>query len=178
MMAENLADPYDAVLADLNAKRAQIEQAIAVLTALREGRTPSPQGATKSEIPLEGQSFEAAGQFLGMSIVDATKKLLAARKRAMGNADILADLKVGGLVLTSNDPLNVVSSVLMRRFKNEGDIVRVERGIWGLKEWYPGRNFKPTIKATTVSSSDESDPPPYTVQINDLGGAIGDEDDL
>jgi hypothetical protein len=23
-----------------------------------------------------------------------------------------------------------------------GEIVRVERGLWGLKEWYPGRSFK------------------------------------
>lgn len=23
-----------------------------------------------------------------------------------------------------------------------GDIVRVGRGTWGLKEWYPGRSFK------------------------------------
>jgi len=30
-----------------------------------------------------------------------------------------------------------------RRFEKVGDIVRVGRGIWGLKEWYPNRSFKP-----------------------------------
>lgn len=47
-----------------------------------------------------------------------------------------------GMVLTSADPLNTVGAVLTRRFKETGDIVRVERGTWGLKEWYPGRNWK------------------------------------
>ena len=32
-------------------------------------------------------------------------------------------------------------SVLTRRYNETGDIVRVGRGVWGLKEWYPGRNF-------------------------------------
>ncbi len=33
-------------------------------------------------------------------------------------------------------------SCLTRRFAEVGDIVRVDRGTWGLKEWYPGRSFK------------------------------------
>ena len=161
-------DPYEAVLADLRAKRDQIDQTIELLTALREGRTPAPQ-APATEQPVETVSADTTGMFLGMSIVDATKKLLALRKRAMGNADILTDLRAGGLVLTSNDPLNVVSSVLMRRFKAEGDIVRVDRGVWGLKEWYPGRNFKVVGKNVTIVTAESGVSPPSEAGTEQAG---------
>jgi hypothetical protein len=46
--------------------------------------------------------------------------------------------------MNSADPINTVGSVLTRRFKDVGDIVRVDRGIWGLKEWYPNRTFRAT----------------------------------
>lgn len=133
-------DPYDAVLADLRAKRDAIDSAIGTLENLRSGRlgvAPAPAVAVVAD-----EVTDDAGMFLGMSIVDAAKKLLGLRKRTMGNAEILKELQAGGLVLTGADPLNVVGSVLMRRFNNVGDIVRVRRGVWGLKEWYPGRTFK------------------------------------
>jgi hypothetical protein len=37
-------------------------------------------------------------------------------------------------------------SVLTRRFEKVGDVVRVSRGMWGLKEWYPNRSFKTNAK--------------------------------
>jgi hypothetical protein len=36
--------------------------------------------------------------FLGMSIPEAVKKLLASRKRTMNNVEIARELKAGGLV--------------------------------------------------------------------------------
>ena len=60
----------------------------------------------------------------------------------MGTADILAGITSGGLALNSADPINTISAVLGRRFEKVGDIVRVSRGMWGLKEWYPNRSFK------------------------------------
>ena len=48
--------------------------------------------------------------------------------------------------MNSKDPVNTVGSVLTRRFGEVGDVVKVGRGIWGLKEWYPGRSFKPSDK--------------------------------
>ena len=47
-----------------------------------------------------------------------------------------------GLVLNSADPVNIVGAVLSRRANDVGDTVKVGRGTWGLKEWYPGRSFK------------------------------------
>lgn len=146
-------DPYAAVLKDLKAKRAQIDQAIQVIEGLRGGisipgiSSPSQRGP--------GDEVDGPGAFLGMTIVDATKKLLRARKRKMNNAEIVAALKAGGMAMESADPINTVGSVLTRRFNKEGDIVRVDRGTWGLIEWYPGRNFK---KKGAQASKDDNEP--------------------
>lgn len=140
------ADPYLAVLADLRAKRLQIDQSIALLEGMRAFAPLQPGGAfsplgTSFDTPSE--IIETAGMYLGMSIVDATKKLLAIRKKTLGNVEIARQIQAGGLVLTGADPANAVGSVLTRRFNQIGDVVKVGRGIWGLKEWYPGRTFKP-----------------------------------
>lgn len=140
------SNPYAAVLADLRAKRDKIDNTIRVLEELSGlALVDSATGGVKfvPTSPPE-QAENVAGMFLGMSIVDAAKKLLGLRKRAMTNSEILAELKAGGVVLTGADPLNVVGSVLTRRFNQVGDVVRVARGTWGLKEWYPNRSFKPT----------------------------------
>jgi len=146
-------DPYDVVLADLRAQRDRIDTAIAALSALRGSSGTSPKPTTSSVEPAEvAGAGMSPGLLLGMSIADATIKVLNLRKRKMTNSEILADLKAGGLVLTSKDPSNVVNSVLNRRFQSVGDVVRVERGTWGLKTWYPGRNFSKT-KATSAEKS-------------------------
>jgi hypothetical protein len=141
-------NPYTVVLADLRAKRAEIETAIQLLERLSGLASVGASDGVGATMPEEmGGIEETAGMFLGMSIVDATKKLLGMRKRTMGNPEIYRALKEGGLVLTGKEPVNVVGSVLSRRFNEVGDVVKVGRGIWGLKEWYPGRNFKAAGKA-------------------------------
>jgi hypothetical protein len=131
-------NPYDPVLSDLRSKRDAIDDAIQTLEGLRDGQLGISPAMTAS--PARAPEPEgAAGMFLGMSIAEAAIKLLKMRKRSMGNAKILKELQAGGLVLTSAEPMNVIRSVLTRRFNNVGDIVRVSRGVWGLKEWYPGR---------------------------------------
>jgi hypothetical protein len=146
-------DPYAIVLADLRARRDQIDQAIQAIESVRGGAaSPRPNGAPPE--PIGAPS--AAGAYLGMSIADAAKKYLLMRKQASGNAEIAAALKQGGLVMSSNtDPQNTVGSILTRRFEKVGDIVRVGRGIWGLKEWYPNRSFK-TKGGGDLATSDPS----------------------
>lgn len=155
--------PYAAVLADLRAKRDRIDNTIRVLEEL-SGLKLADMGGNAQYAQRNQDAApsieETAGMFLGMSIVDASKKLLALRKRTMGNVEIAKELQVGGLVLTSADPVNVIGSVLTRRFNNVGDVVKVGRGIWGLKEWYPGRNFKPQKNAPVAAA-----------ELNDLVGA-------
>jgi hypothetical protein len=38
--------------------------------------------------------------------------------------------------------INTIGAVLTHRAEATGDIVKVERGTWGLKEWYPNRSSK------------------------------------
>ncbi|MEI7803853.1 MAG: winged helix-turn-helix domain-containing protein [Hyphomicrobiales bacterium] len=144
-------DPYDAVIADLKAKRDQIDQAIAAIEATRGGGggAPTTIGSNTGPIGIDGP-----GAFLGLSIPEAAKKLLAAKRQPLRNADILAGFKAGGFVLGSKDPLNTIGAVLTRRANDTGDIIRVGRGIWGLKEWFPGR-FKKTEK---VQNGDKVEP--------------------
>lgn len=92
--------------------------------------------------PMVQNGVDGPGALLGMSIADATKKLLAAKRTPLKNPDIAVLFKAGGLVLNSKDWTNTIGAVLTRRSIDVGDIVRVGRGIWGLKEWYPGRSFK------------------------------------
>lgn len=76
-------------------------------------------------------------------------------------------------MLTSADPVNVVGSVLTRRFNQVGDVVKVGRGIWGLKEWYPGRNFKPVSRAAALIAASIGDP--VALQGGDDGDGSLDE---
>jgi len=138
-------NPYEAVLADLKAKRDQLDQTIASIEAIMNGGVaPSaqvPPGAGKS-ILVGG--LDGPGALLGMSIVDAAKALLAAKRTPLKNPELAALFKAGGLHMNSKEPANTIGSVLTRRFAEVGDVVRVGRGTWGLKEWYPGRSFKKT----------------------------------
>ena len=170
-MESAIPDPYELVLSDLRAKKSQIEQAILALESLRgvprQSRAPAP--------PIEAASVsvEGPGAFLGMSIVDAAKTLLAAKREPMRNPDIAAAFKRGGLALNSKDPTNTVGAVLSRRALEVGDLVKIDRGTWGLKEWYPNRSFKPKngddVKASTSAPEPPSEPTPDDPQgLDDL----------
>jgi len=161
------ADPFEVVIANLTAQRDRIDQTIQVLRQLKASGftdagaalgaatalTTTPVEDTKSPNDAMGP-----GAFLGMTIVDAAKKLLTHERRQMGNVEIADSLKRGGLVLNSADPVNTIGSVMTRRFQQIGDVVRVGRGTWGLKEWYPNRTFKTAAKADAASTQTESAP--------------------
>lgn len=138
-------DPYETVLADLYARRDQIAQAIAAIEAIRGGGITQPASAdagkqTGNKNGLE--SMDGPGALLGMSIVDAAKALLKSKRVPLKNPDFAALFKAGGLHMNSKEPANTIGSVLSRRMIEHGDVVKVGRGTWGLKEWYPNRSFK------------------------------------
>lgn len=147
-MNSDSKDPYEAVLADLRAKRELIDQAIKAIEVFRGKGGDGAEATPQQHSPAREDVEVGAGEFLGMSIADATKKLLSMRKKSMGNAEIAKELTEGGLVMSANtEHQNIVGSVLTRRFQQVGDIVRVGRGVWGLKEWYPNKTFKPHMKS-------------------------------
>lgn len=146
MSTETGADPYDAVLADIEAQIERLQTAKAAIQSIR-GHRPStggdvPQRAAPAKAAIPSIDALGPGAFLGMTIVDATKKLLRAKREALNNPAIAGALKAGGLVLRSDDTINTIGAVLTRRYKDVGDIVKVGRGTWGLREWYPHTSFR------------------------------------
>jgi len=119
---------YEIVLADLRAKRDQIDQAIAAIEAIggvaatAVGRPPSVSGVGVQP-----------GMFHGSTIADAARKVLEIHKRQLTTREILDDIVRGGVHLTSAAPLNTIQTVLGR----QTDIIKVKRGTWGLASWYP-----------------------------------------
>jgi len=138
------ADPYALVIADLQGKREKINQAIALLESVRGmsvgmigmGATGNLTVDAGRQAPEPGPE-DRDGAFLGMTIVDAAKAVLAARKKAQSTTALTEAIIRGGVVLASAVPTNTVGSVLNRQSRGVGDIVSVSRGMWGLAAWYP-----------------------------------------
>jgi hypothetical protein len=153
---QDSADPYDIVLADLKAKRAEIDQAIKAIERLRGVRSAAGDTPPAASVPLQNGSEIEPGAFHGMSIPEAARKLLTIKKRQLSNADLVAGFKAGGLILQSENWANTVGSVLNRRFAQVGDIVRVGRGMWGLREWNPNIRYRPNKEQDGGDESDAS----------------------
>jgi len=120
-------DPYEVVLADLRAKRDDIDKLIRTLEAYRPAAAP-----TSVSGPNALKQTDGVGPLYGLSIVDAAKTVLRDRGRPLPVADIVAGLRDGGHVMNSEDPSNTVSSVLNRAFQQGNGVVRVGRGTWAL----------------------------------------------
>ncbi len=136
---------YNAILADLEAKRAALDATIAsfrqalALGALGtagdisqgngSGSVASVMGYGGTEVP--------AGAFLGKSIPDAAKLYLAIVKKKQTSKEIGEALKRGGMESTSKNFIGIVHAVLDRARKANTGIVKLDRSYWGLADWYP-----------------------------------------
>jgi len=119
---------YGAVLADLKAKRAGLDQAISAIEALVSGSAVRP------------------GMFQGMSLTEAAVAYLRFVKEKQSIREIAAALERGGFHHTSKDFTNTVRAVLGRNAQNEAVIVK-DGTAWALAEWYRGRRPKPRTPA-------------------------------
>jgi hypothetical protein len=143
-MNDHRQHPLDPAIEELRAKRDIIDSAIRLLESIRDGSFMAglptlPTGAAPAGGPISPPMSGdiAPGTFHGMGIQEAVKKLLLLRKRTMDAPELSADLRAGGLSFAPKS----IASVLHRSFVNGGDIVRKERGKWGLQEWYPNQRF-------------------------------------
>lgn len=139
MVNEQQPLDYEAVLADLEAKKAAIEGAILALRQvinLGTQVTPPIAGAT-------GRMFDpsqiADDAFFGLSIGEAAKKYLSMVKRKQSVREIADALDRGGLHHTSGDFTNTVATMLRRQSVKDTELARVGRGDWGLAAWYGNR---------------------------------------
>ncbi len=130
---------YEAVLADLEARKAKIEAAIeAIRTIMAQGGTPtSPGGGPGGTVQPDS--------FLKMSIPDASKKYLTMTRQKQSTQNIIDALERGGL---PRSKYTTVYSILRRREKQVGDIINMQ-GDWALAEWYPNyRKGQKPVKET------------------------------
>jgi hypothetical protein len=143
MGTESQSVDYSAVLADLEARKAQIESAIEVikgLTATGISTMPSPHKSSVVVLPTGNAVDIQSDAFFGLNIMDAAKKFLSMRKRPSSVPEIVEGLKRGGQVNANNEGFNnTLGSTLSRSETNSGPMVRVSRGQWGLREWYANK---------------------------------------
>jgi hypothetical protein len=135
---------YGAILADLEAKKAVLEQAITSFrAAMAAGALGVSEGTSYVNLgaALASPVGIPAGAFLGKNIPDAAKLYLSMVKQKKTSQEIAAALKEGGMESTSKNFEGMVHSILTRASKNYGEIVKVGRA-WALAEWYP-----PAIRA-------------------------------
>jgi hypothetical protein len=133
---------YKAVLADLEAKKAQIESAISAIKMI------AAQAGNTGPGPGSGVGPSA---FLKMSIPDATKTLLETTKQKHSTQAVIDALVAGGL---PKSKYTTVWGILSRRAKKVGDLINMQ-GDWALAEWYPNYRKGKTTKEEDIELPDK-----------------------
>jgi hypothetical protein len=137
---------YEAVLADLENRKAQIEAAIAGIRLVMGQPGTAPSG------PGGGGGYSggapAHDAFIGMSIPEAAKKHLTTVRKKLSTQDLMTAMEAGGL---PSSKYGTVYAILRRREKQVGDIINM-KGDWALQEWYP--NYR---KKTSANGDDEDE---------------------
>lgn len=138
---------YNAVLADLEARKNQIDAAIGAVKSILASAGVITNGSG-SEGVIRPENIPSHA-FLSLSIGDATKKFFEMVKSKQTLPQIMQALERGGLPPAK---YNTVYAVLRRRENQVGDIVRMGDE-WGLTEWYPNN---PNIRRRTKQGKGES----------------------
>ena len=149
---------YEAVLADLEARKSQIDAAIVGIKTLL-GQSPAGGPAGPSGGGGYSGSTPAHDAFIGMSIPEAAKKHLTTVRKKLSTQELMTAMEAGGLPPSK---YNTVYAILRRRENQVGDIINM-KGDWGLAEWYPSyrRKAATTEEATTdVETSTEEEEKP------------------
>ena len=139
---ENKLD-YGAILADLEAKKNVLEQAIASLrAAIAIGTLGSTEGSSYVNLAANVVSPSIhggevpSGAFFGKSIPETAKLFLSIVKKKQSTKEICDALKKGGMETTSDNWEGIVAAGLNRAMNNTGAFLRVGKN-WALPEWYP-----------------------------------------
>jgi hypothetical protein len=144
---------YNAVLSDLEAKRAQLDAAIQVIRALiGSGATTGGESGPAEPIngengtggasgrPAPGGGSIATDAFFRLSTPAAVKKYLNMMRRPQKPRIIADALQAGGQVhATDSQTAYMNVHTALKRGKDK-DFVQTRNGEWGLAEWYSGKS--------------------------------------
>jgi hypothetical protein len=132
----------EAVVADLEAKKAAIDNAIQALRALYPA---GADGAALSAIagvvarPVEPDKIPSDAFFGMRSIGDAARKYLSLVKRKQTTKQIVDALERGGFPHQSKTFYSTVYTALQRLAEQDGgDMIRIGSE-WAIASWYPGQ---------------------------------------
>jgi hypothetical protein len=140
---------YQAVRADLIARRDELNAAIAAVERLLASNVSGPM--VSAAIPIESNTKETNSKvqpihsqvqqdsFFGLTIVDAAAKYLKMMKKPQNVEQITDALQRGGYLFQTERPSKTVRAVMHREHSNNGDVVKVGKATYGLPEWYPNR---------------------------------------
>lgn len=143
---------YQAVLADLKKKRDDLDKAITGIETML-GVVITPGTGSLSFTGQTPAAEIAPDSFFGMNISTAVQKYLGMQKRPKTTSEIAEALEAGGLPHQSDNFGNTVGSVLTRNAEGATPIfVKVKRGTWALRSWYP--NWRPKAKDDETASGD------------------------
>jgi hypothetical protein len=129
---------YDAVIADLEAKRDQLNAMIETLKQMKGVGLPLASAVmSSSHHGAASDTVIRKDAFFGMTIPDAAKKYLSLVKRTKPHMELCDSLLAGGFKTSSPNFREVVRSTLSRN----PDFVKFGKE-WGLAEWYGSRNTR------------------------------------
>jgi hypothetical protein len=154
-VSDEQPNAYEIVLADLIAKRNQLDAAIAAIKgAMGAGLGAASQVAIS---PSNGAPPQIrADEFFGMTVLDGAKKYLTMMKRPQSSQTITEALQQGGYLFSAGNPVATVASVLNREDgKPSGAVVRIGKGTFGLAEWYPNRPRRKRANGDTDTADQE-----------------------
>jgi len=147
-MADNTND-FDAMIAKIEGQIAALQRAVGALRDAKDAMSGIVSGVGHT-----GRSGNiAVDEFTGKSITDATEVFLKLVGRPpRSTQEIVEGLQKGGLERVSQDS---VATLLIRSHNSGGKVVRVQKGLWGLEEWYGKRPPKIT---RMKNGDDETEP--------------------
>lgn len=152
-MNKETNNPFEAAIAALEARRAQVNAEIdADIAKLQEIGERMSGVALTSGAPLNAPAKIEKDTFYNMTLPDAARKFLQMSGRKPQTTNTIIDaLEKGGLKRTTYASMY---GSLNRRENQVGDIVNVN-GDWGLAEWY-GVKAKPKKRTAGDKADDES----------------------
>jgi len=139
-MSKDLETQYQAVLRDLETKRASYVNAINELDVMIAGIARQIQGltgaapTTASQRPVVADSPNDSQPFASMSVRWAILKLLASAGRPMATGEIAKALEAGGVESKGQRFSSIVSAVLSDMKSKKDEVESVEDGCYRLTE--------------------------------------------
>ncbi len=132
---------YSAVLADLEARRAKLDAAIAGIREML-GLNTEHRTDTIGTHDEPASSELTPHSFFQLQIGDAIRKYLRIVRTPKSAKDIVEALQAGGLTSTSKNLYTTVYTTMVRDDERGGEIMKLNNGKWGLAVWYPGAQRK------------------------------------